>query len=431
MSDFSRETLKLVGPAWRDEAEIVLLEAEPRRALARRNPKPGTISIAAALYLRALCVRFGVKVVAEIGTFIGTSALTMRAAGAEVYTCDRDNDCLPSSPGLTTFPYQGSTEMLEALVARGLKVDLFFFDGKIEPADLALIRKLSTPRTIYAFDDYLQTARETGKGVKNVGRLDFTVPRHRLIRPPARVLDLSSTTTIAVLVPMKADVSVVIPHYFKAREANLPIIVQALRAQTQAPTEVLVWNNDGPLTRALAGVELIQAPRNVGPKARFLAGLMATSDWILFQDNDLALRPRALENLLYWAGDVDGPPAIWSTEGRLGLSRGYGRSSIVQGSAVRQLTRVDMTFGRVDLVPRRLLPSILESFPFEPETLMDDLWSSWAATRAHIPMYVVPTPADAWRDDLADAAGGASGRPGYYGRREQVTSTLFREEASV
>lgn len=184
------------GPA--DELaqmRTLVAECEARRARARYNT--GTISEAAALYLRCLTQLLKPAKVVEIGTFIGTSAMAMLLGHptAWIYTCDGSNDCGPSSHQIRCHPYTGSTTMLSDLRRHALTVELFFMDGRIKPEDLPLILALSSDTTVYAFDDY--EGRE--KGVLNVERLQpWLHPklRYELLEPPP-----IEGVTIALLVP--------------------------------------------------------------------------------------------------------------------------------------------------------------------------------------------------------------------------------------
>ncbi len=176
--------------AWLHEIRANAVACEARRPHTRKPSKTGTINEASCLYLRALVDVLTPAVVVEIGTFIGTSALMLAAAGAHVYTCDKDNAAMTSTDAVTCYQKTTSTNMLLDLVSRGLVADLFFFDGRIQDDDLALIGALSYARTVYAFDDYL--GRE--KGVINVGKLRPQLRGYRLIDPPAK-------TTIALIVP--------------------------------------------------------------------------------------------------------------------------------------------------------------------------------------------------------------------------------------
>jgi len=148
---------------------------EARRPLARYNT--GSIPLETSLLLRALCRTYQPEVIAEIGTFIGTSTDAL-VARRVLYTCDRDNDCVPLTDTVITHPYQTSTQMLAEISE---PVDLFFFDGRIQDADLPHLQRLSRPTTIYAFDDCIDGP--TGKGIANMQRLRDVFPG-RVLLPP-------------------------------------------------------------------------------------------------------------------------------------------------------------------------------------------------------------------------------------------------------
>lgn len=163
---------------------------EPRRDLARY--RTGSIPWETAVRLRAMSRFYLPQVVCEIGTFIGRSTLALKA-GRVLYTCDKDNDCVPLTEAIITHPYRTSTEMLGEIQE---PVDFFFFDGRIQEEDLPEIARLSHRGTVYAFDDYV--SRE--KGVVNVERLQAIVSSTYLLIPPE--IDRSDRTTLAALVPM-------------------------------------------------------------------------------------------------------------------------------------------------------------------------------------------------------------------------------------
>lgn len=159
---------------------------EPRRAQAKYNT--GTIPFESAIYLRGIARFYRPTVVAEVGTFIGTSTLALHV-GRVIYTCDRSNDCVPATESIVTHPYRSSTVMVAEIQE---KVDLFFFDGRIQSEDLAHLVRLSHPGTVYVVDDY----RDADKGVVNAGLLASILPRHTLVRPAPR-----SPSTLAIFVP--------------------------------------------------------------------------------------------------------------------------------------------------------------------------------------------------------------------------------------
>lgn len=164
----------------------------------------GSITEAAVVYLRSLCEMYEPRTIVEVGTFIGTSTTAMAACRTvqAVYTCDKDNDCLPSEGKIHCFPKQTSTQMLATLTGHhGMSaidpVDFFFFDGRIQAQDLALILRLSKPSTIYVFDDF----EHEEKGVLNVRLLAPYLKHCALVPPPVNVAGLQTRTTIACLVP--------------------------------------------------------------------------------------------------------------------------------------------------------------------------------------------------------------------------------------
>lgn len=178
---------------WLRDLRLRAQDAEKRRP--RADYKTGTISEAAALYLRGLTEWLRPQVIVEVGTFIGTSTFAMLAP--RVYTCDKDNACVRDTEFVKCYPKTRSTRMFEDLIANHIRAGFFFFDGRIQWEDLPLIEQLSTPQTVYAFDDY----ERHEKGVINVGLLLPRLKGYRFVPPPKAILDLDTTTTIAVLVP--------------------------------------------------------------------------------------------------------------------------------------------------------------------------------------------------------------------------------------
>lgn len=179
-------------PHWVSAVKAIQAEAEPLRASAKFNT--GSIPEAAGVALRALTTWLKPTTIIEVGTFIGVSTQAMESE--RIYTCDRSNDCLSSTRRIRCHPYQGSTQMLGPLVDQGVKADVFFFDGRIQLPDLPLILRLSTPDTVYVFDDYLGAE----KGVSNVGLLRPYLKDYALITPVGIV---RNTMTLALLVPRR------------------------------------------------------------------------------------------------------------------------------------------------------------------------------------------------------------------------------------
>lgn len=189
---------ELVPLGWWSDADDIIARANKRRRLARFNT--GSISRTAAVALRAIVAWLQPRRIAEVGTFIGVSTESMSFTGAVIVTCDASNDCLKDTKRLACWPYKTSTQMLrQAVLSRAAgKVagpfQLFFFDGLLSHEDCALVKKLSSPDTVYVFDDY----NGEFKGVQNVKKLKPLLPSHVLMPAAGWVKE---DTTLAALVP--------------------------------------------------------------------------------------------------------------------------------------------------------------------------------------------------------------------------------------
>lgn len=181
----------VAGHPWRRDAEAWAAQGELRRGRAAFNT--GSITLTAAVALRAIAAWAEAKIVVEVGTFIGNSTRALKAVADHVYTCDYSNDCFEAD-GVTTFPHHTSLQMFKALRGHGVTADLFFFDGRLGPDDPRQIAQLASPDAVYVFDDY--EGRE--KGVCNVERLAPSLTNYVLIEPSGVA---RPDTTLALLVP--------------------------------------------------------------------------------------------------------------------------------------------------------------------------------------------------------------------------------------
>jgi hypothetical protein len=184
----------------------IMADAERRRAVADYDT--GSILETEAFALSVIAEHLKARIVIEVGTFIGTSTEALAAANTveKVYTCDVSNDCLPPTPAIQTYPRLRSTDMLRRLVALEVDADLCFFDGVLSAEDVALLARVTHPRTVYALHDYNygpKIRRKGGavyletvprKGIGNAQLLQPRLPNHVLIEP-------AEGTTLALLVP--------------------------------------------------------------------------------------------------------------------------------------------------------------------------------------------------------------------------------------
>lgn len=225
-------------------------------------------------------------------------------------------------------------------------------------------------------------------------------------------------------------VTVVIPHYFSAREPHLARIVSDLMAGTLTPVEVVIWNNDTtsrlPTVRDRPGVRILGALENCGAQARFIAVPHVTTDLILFLDNDVTVYPETVANLVRWHSAL-GPRAIVTLEGRQSVTTTchYRQWTKLRGRHLAQPLAITLSLGRGELLSRQVALELIEAFPFGPRGEMDDLQWSACAAQAGVPIYVVP--AQAGMSDLEDLprfSTGISKSPDYYGARDRTIAEI-------
>jgi len=146
---------------------------------------------------------FEPSVIAEVGTFIGISTMTMRLAAphAVIHTCDASNALnVSAAPDdlLFQYPKKTSTQMFQTLADKKIGVDLMYVDGRLQQQDLELFHKIVHDQTIFVFDDFVGIE----KGVVNAMMLES--PGRVLIYPrKGRKTAVSLPFTLLQFVPQE------------------------------------------------------------------------------------------------------------------------------------------------------------------------------------------------------------------------------------
>lgn len=155
-----------------DKLEEMIKSRQRYRLTADYNT--GSVSIGDAAELYRLVKFFKPEVIAEVGTFIGVSTMSMYMADEffRIYTCDMSND-LPAlfedaDEVIKYFPKTTSTQMFKQMAETNLGVDLMYLDGRLQREDLELFHKIVHDHTIFVFDDF----EGIEKGVVNAMMLD-------------------------------------------------------------------------------------------------------------------------------------------------------------------------------------------------------------------------------------------------------------------
>ena len=169
----------------------------------------GSIGFATAWSLYSLTRYFCPSKIAEVGTFIGKSTISMAMAlddagltGREIFTCDYSNDIdLPwaGAARVTQYKRQSSADMFRTL----FDIDFIFLDGRLNPEDFPLIKEKVKKNALIVLDDF----EGVEKGVANVMNIrnSGVFNQCTLIYPPERAklesIGLIGDAPVAVMLP--------------------------------------------------------------------------------------------------------------------------------------------------------------------------------------------------------------------------------------
>jgi hypothetical protein len=188
---------------------------EMERLRTQADYNTGSISSATCWVLLATANYFKPSIIAEVGTFIGKSTLSllygMRYGGVvngKIYTCDFSNDIkLPTFDGaeIIQFPRQSSTDMFASISARSEKCDFLALDGRLQQEDFKFLNEILGSDSVIILDDF----EGIEKGVSNAAALMNSLHRtHNLIYPPEhdllRQFRLTDSCSTALIVPRKS-----------------------------------------------------------------------------------------------------------------------------------------------------------------------------------------------------------------------------------
>ena len=161
--------------------ETMLSELSKIDAIARKNekngPHPAAINYRTMMALYALCNSLNPKLVFEVGTYSGRSAMVM-ACFAKVHTCDISSINASFGEYDVTFHHGTSTQMFEVMTE---KPDMLFLDGRLQKDDLTHLSRLLTKDTVIVVDDF----EGVEKGVCNMQILN---PPCLMYPPPGTTL---------------------------------------------------------------------------------------------------------------------------------------------------------------------------------------------------------------------------------------------------
>jgi len=180
----------------------------------------GSIPFSSAWCNFAITNYFNPDVIAEVGTFIGKSTMSLaygmfRASQRDVvttqkviYTCDMSNDIDIGNKAwqvhIEQYKKKSSVEMFSDMNTKNVHADMVNIDGRLGASDFEVLFNVITERTIFLLDDF----EGTEKGVANAFNLlqYQNLRTYTLIYPPERDIltkhGLVEPCFTAMLVPL-------------------------------------------------------------------------------------------------------------------------------------------------------------------------------------------------------------------------------------
>ena len=183
-----------------EAVEKIVEDQQALRSSAEYNT--GSLPYDDAIELYKVVKFFQPNTIAEVGTFIGVSTLTMNLALerlVDIYTCDASNAIDLDIPNIFQYRKMVSPDMFKDMANKEVKVDLIYLDGRLGQDDIEPLNKIIHERTVFVLDDF----EGTEKGVANAMMLES--PNRVLIYPrEGRKTAISLPFTMLQVVPQEA-----------------------------------------------------------------------------------------------------------------------------------------------------------------------------------------------------------------------------------
>jgi hypothetical protein len=183
-----------------EAVEKIVEDQQALRSSAEYNT--GSLPYDDAIELYKVVKFFQPNTIAEVGTFIGVSTLTMNLALerlVDIYTCDASNAIDLDIPNIFQYRKMVSPDMFKDMANKEVKVDLIYLDGRLGQDDIEPLNKILTDKTVFVMDDF----EGTEKGVVNALMLES--PNRVLIYPrEGRKTAISLPFTMLQVVPQEA-----------------------------------------------------------------------------------------------------------------------------------------------------------------------------------------------------------------------------------
>lgn len=206
----------------------------------------------------------------------------------------------------------------------------------------------------------------------------------------------------------------IVQHYYPERREYLDDIIASIREAS--PSEIIIWDNSTTLHAPELGATVIRSSRNT-LLGRYAAALVAETDIVYIQDDDLVVEPETIRCLVETAAEAR--DAIHGISG-CNLSKDYPETPYSKARWVNQGS-VDVVMGRAFACSRSALSAGLSKILHEGVVpgRSDDIWFSMQ-TRA----FVIP---NATFTNLDERGIGLSHDPQHLSERDAMARRLLEE----
>jgi hypothetical protein len=189
---------EVVDLPWADIEKIIVAQNQLRY---RADYNTGSVPMSDAEELFRIVRFFKPDAIAEVGTFIGVSTMTMNLAChrmVDIYTCDVSNDINLDVPNIFQYPKKPSHEMFSDMAEKNAKVDLVYLDGRLSQQDVEPLNKIIHEKTVFVMDDF----EGVEKGVVNAMMLE-SVGRVLIYPREGRKTAISIPLAVLQIVPQE------------------------------------------------------------------------------------------------------------------------------------------------------------------------------------------------------------------------------------
>jgi hypothetical protein len=226
-------------------------------------------------------------------------------------------------------------------------------------------------------------------------------------------------------------INVVLLTYWKEREGNIEVILDAFEKEKDKIDELIVFNNNPEINiRKRSWVEVVNSSKNYGFMPRYaMAAMLDYKKHCLFADEDLVIREKTVDNFMKW-GDTY-PEAVLGYVGKKlkeDTIQPYTDGQTYFANQIKEPISIDIAVGRIHFCKASKVAqafSILEKDLDYPR-VEDDILLSLANKYYGFDNYVIPATEEEYFSELSDGGVGDCQKMNHTDFRNGCSERLVR-----